>query len=101
MFRQWTDLEFIRDESAEAECLLLRIPEQRQIDPTHETEDREIGRLVAFGDRLDDPRRQEAQPQQPTHRAFIHLLPSRDLINRIDLFRAQALSKTGLIYIAT
>jgi hypothetical protein len=27
----------------EAECLLLRIPEQRQVDPTHETEDREIG----------------------------------------------------------
>jgi len=58
---------FIRDESAEAERLLLRIPEQRQVDPMHETEDREIGRLVAFGDRLDNPRRQEAQPQQPPH----------------------------------
>jgi len=34
VFRQRTDLEFIRDESAEAECLLLRIPEQRQVDPT-------------------------------------------------------------------
>jgi hypothetical protein len=42
-----TDLEFIGDESAEAECLLLRIPEQRQVDPgAHETEDREIGRLI-------------------------------------------------------
>jgi len=39
--------------------LLLRIPEQRQIDPTHDTEDREIGRLATFGDRRYDPRRQE------------------------------------------
>jgi hypothetical protein len=68
------DLELIRDESAEAERLLLRIPEQRQVDPTYETEDREIGRLVAFGDRLDDPRRQEAQPQgERIERSFAHL----------------------------
>src|SRR6267378_7504299 len=84
-----TDLQSVRDESAEAESLLLRIPEQRQVDPTHETEDREIGRLVAFGDRLDDPRRQEAQPQQPPHRALIQVLPPCDLINRIDLLRDQ------------
>jgi hypothetical protein len=73
--------EFVRGKSAEAECLLLRTPEQRQIDPTHETEDGEIGRLLAFGDRLGDLRRQESQPQQPTHRSFIEVLPSHDLIN--------------------
>src|SRR6202158_5053001 len=78
--------------SAEAECLLLGISEQRQVDPTHETEDRLIGRLVAFSDRLDDPRRQEAQPQQPPHRAFIQVSLSW---SRESIFRASGSISTA------
>jgi hypothetical protein len=43
-------------ELADAERLLLRAPEQGEIDPTGETDHGEVRRLAAFGDRLDDPR---------------------------------------------
>ena len=61
------------------ERLFLRAPEQGKIDPAGETDHGEFGRLAAFDDRLDDPRRQKSEPQQPPHRAAIESFPPRYL----------------------
>lgn len=43
-------------ELAEAEGLFLRAPEQGKSDPPGEKYDRQLPRLVAFDNRLDNPR---------------------------------------------
>ena len=62
-------------ELAHAEHLLLRAPEQGDIDPTRETDHGEIQWLVARGDRLDDPRCQKPKLKQPPQGSAIEPLP--------------------------
>jgi len=64
-------------ESADAERLFLGAPEEREIDPAHETDHGEVGRLAAFRDRLDHSRRQKPERQQPPNGSAIDSFPLR------------------------
>ena len=62
--------------------LLLRTPERGQFNPLGHCDGGKVPRLAAFGDRLDDPRRQKRQPHHAAHVTPRKMFSPGDLANR-------------------
>ena len=82
-------------ESAAPERLLLGAPQQRQVDSAGELDDAQVRRLMAFGDRLHDPWRQEPQPNQSAHRSAIKPLALGQRANRMNPSGEQVLAPSA------